>query len=119
MNNLKNELEKMYTQANKNINFIIREFQQWHLDTYYRKAQIDALAVLIGLTKQSLYHSINNTREASSEKLFRIAIIFDINLDILCKIDIESSEERRVELVKSFEVIGCLYRTDEVERGCN
>ncbi len=92
MDKLKN-IDKMYFTTNKNIEFLIREYQKWHLDTYNRKARIEDFEKHLGITKQSLYHSIHNVRKPSSEKIMKLSLFFDIDMDTLCKVDLETHKE--------------------------
>ncbi len=111
----KNELDTIYTTINKNLDFIIKEYQAWHLETYYKKASIEDFEKCLGLTKQSIYHSINNARKASSEKLLSISLYFDINIDTLCKVDLEKYKEWPEMSKKMFERIGSINGGGKVE----
>ncbi len=101
-----NKSEQMYKQLNKNIALIAREFREWHYDTYKCIAKFEDLMEILDMTKQSLYHSINDSRKPSIEKLFKIAEIFNISLDDLCKVDLETSEEWNKSYTKKFENLG-------------
>ncbi len=108
---IENKSEQMQNLVNKNISFIIKEFKSWHFKTYKSKARIEDITALLGITKQSLYHSLNECRKPGIEKLFRIALLFNLSLDDLCKVDLENSETWHNNCVKNFESLGKISKS--------
>lgn len=77
------KLDSINKNINANITFLINEKQRNFKQKYFRPYGIDVISQELGLTKQSLYDTINNKRVPSTNKILKVCEYFCIGIDKL------------------------------------
>ncbi len=73
------DLELAIKNASANISKNVCNLMEQH------KVTVEELSQITGVTRQSIYHAINNTRTPSLKKILAFSLVFEVSIDDLMK----------------------------------